>query len=243
MHLLDRARMTANLGAVDISRRIMERYLKRQFVNQLKSHDVNLVLDIGANSGQYGLNLRKSAYKGRIISFEPLSEPFSALEAKAAVDPLWDCHRYALGDVDGTVSVNVAGNAAESSSILPMLKAHQDIYPPANYVGAEDVPIYRLDSVAQQLLRPTDRFFVKIDVQGFEKQVLAGSVSTLNDACVGLQLELSFLPLYDGAMLIREALDLADSLGFTLMALRPCFIDPRDGRMLQADGIFFREEG
>ena len=184
----------------------------------------------------------EAAYKGRIISFEPLSGPFSIFESKASTDSLWDCRRCALGDVDGTISINVAGNAGESSSVLPMLKSHQDAFPPANYIGTEEVPIHRLDSVAPEILRPTDVTFLKIDVQGFEKQVLAGSKSTVNDRCVGMQLELSFLPLYEGGMLIREALDLAYSLGFTLTGLLPCFMDARNGRMLQADGIFFRED-
>ncbi len=122
-----------------------------------------------------------------------------------------------------------------------MLKSHQDAYPPANYIGTEDVPIYRLDSIASEILGATDIVFLKIDVQGFEKQVLAGANSTLNDRCIGMQLELSFLPLYEGGMLIPEALELAYSLGFTLTGLRPCFTDPRNGRMLQADGTFFRE--
>ena len=65
--------------------------------------------------------------------------------------------------------------------------------------------------------------FLKIDVQGFEKQVLAGSKSTVKDRCVGMQLELSFLPLYEGGMLIREALDLVYSMGFTLTGLLPMF--------------------
>lgn len=102
------------------------------------------------------------------------------------------------------------------------------------------MPIHRLDSVAADVLRPNDIAFLKIDVQGFEKQVIAGGDSTVHDRCVGMQLELSFQPLYEGGMLIREALDLVDSLGFTLSGLQPGFTDPRNGRMLQADGIFFR---
>jgi hypothetical protein len=78
-------------------------------------------------------------------------------------------------------------------------------------------------------------------VQAFEKQVLTGGGSTVNEHVIGMQLELSFIPLYEGSMLIREALDLVYSLGFVLTGLLPGFTDPRDGRMLQADGIFFRE--
>lgn len=234
--------MITRHAGIDVTRYHPEADWNRNFVQQLKSHQVDVVLDVGANSGQYAALLREATFNGRIISFEPLPGPFSILESKAAEDPRWDCQRYALGNVDGTVSINVAGNAGASSSVFPMLKSHQDAFPPANYIGTEEVPIHRLDSVAPEFLRPTDITFLKIDVQGFEKQVLAGSQSTLNDRCVGMQLELSFLPLYGGGMLIREAFDLVYSLGFTLTGLLPGFTDVRNGRMLQADGIFFREE-
>jgi FkbM family methyltransferase len=238
---LDLARFITRSTAFEVSRRYSERDWKRQFVKQLESRRVDVVFDIGANSGQYVTDLRRAAYKGRIVSFEPLSRPFSILERKASTDPLWDCRQCALGDSDGTVSINVAGNAGQSSSVLPMLKSHQDAFPWANYIGTEDVPIRRLDSVSPEFLLPNGVTFLKIDVQGFEKQVLAGGKSTLDDHCVGMQLELSFLPLYEDGMLIREALDLVYSLGFTLTGLLPCFIDARNGRMLQADGVFFRE--
>ncbi|CAM2843857.1 Methyltransferase FkbM domain-containing protein [Mycobacterium simiae] len=122
-----------------------------------------------------------------------------------------------------------------------MLKSHQDAFPPANYIGTEQVPIHRLDGLTPKVLGASSVVFLKIDVQGFEKQVIAGAQSTISDHVVGMQLELSFIPLYEGGMLIREALDLVYSLGFTLTGLLPGFTDPRDGRMLQADGIFFRE--
>jgi FkbM family methyltransferase len=214
---------------------------KGQFVKQLESHRVNVVFDVGANSGQYATELRMAAYQGRIVSFEPLSGPFSLLESEASKDPLWDCRQCALGDEDGTISINVAGNAGASSSVLPMLKSHREAFPPANYVGTEEVPIHRLDSIAADFLRPGDVNFLKIDVQGFERQVIAGGMSTVADSVVGIQLELTFQPLYEGGMLIREALDLVYSLGFTLTGLVPGFTDLRTGQMLQADGIFFRE--
>ncbi|MCA2243323.1 FkbM family methyltransferase [Mycobacterium sp. WUMAC-067] len=242
MQLLDQVRLIARAAPSELLRYFSERNWKRKFVKQLESLNVSVVFDIGSNTGQYAAGLRKAGYKGRMVSFEPLSQPFAVLERRASKDPLWDCRRYALGDVDGTVSVNIAGNAAQSSSVLPMLKSHQDAFPPANYVGVEDVEVYRLDRVAPEILRPTDVTFLKIDVQGFERQVLAGSESTLANSCVGLQLELSFLPLYEGSMLIPEALEWAYSMGFTLTGLLPCFIDPRDGRMLQADGVFLREK-
>lgn len=243
MPLFRRGGLIARNTTFMVSRPYSEGGVKRQFVKQLESRNVNVVLDVGANAGQYGNDLRRAAYTGRIISFEPLPAPFSQLERNASKDPLWECRQCALGDTEGTITINVAGNAGASSSILPMLKSHQEAFPPANYIGTEEVPIRCLDTVASEILGSTDQFFLKIDVQGFEKQVLAGAKSTVDDRCAGMQLELSFLPLYEGSMLAREALDLVESFGFTLMGLMPGFADPRDGRMLQADGIFFRELG
>jgi FkbM family methyltransferase len=240
MHLWDQVRLIARAAPLELSRSYTERDFKRKFIKQLESRQVDVVLDIGANSGQYASGLRKAGYKGRIISFEPLSGPFSILEQKASKDSLWECRRGALGDDDGTISINVAGNAGESSSVLPMLQRHQDAYPPANYVDTQVVPINRLDTIASEILRPNDVTFLKIDVQGFEKHVIAGGKSTIDGGCVGMQLELSFVPLYDGGPLIPEAIDLLYSLGFRLTGMLPCFTDPRNGQMLQADGTFFR---
>lgn len=242
MAFLGRGGRFARNTTFEVSFPYSERGWKRQFVKQLESRGVDVVIDVGANAGQYAADLRLAAYKGRIVSFEPQSEPFAALKHRASTDPCWECRHCALGDTDGTITINVAGNAGLSSSVLPMLKSHRDAFPPANYIGTQDVPIRRLDSLASEFLRPTDRAHLKIDVQGFEKQVLAGGMKTVGEQVVGIQLELSFLPLYEGGMVIREALDLVYSLGFTLMGLQPGVTDPRDGRMLQADGIFFREE-
>ena len=108
------------------------------------------VLNVGANPGQYAAGFRKAANKGCIISLEPLPGPFPVLESKASTDPLWDCQQCALGDGDGTISINVAGNVGQRSSVLSMLKSHQDFYAAANYIGPEEVPIHRLDSGRQQ---------------------------------------------------------------------------------------------
>lgn len=241
MGLLHEARLAARRFGLELSRYHPELDFAAQIMSQLKSHTVNIVLDVGANSGQYACELRRAGFRGRIVSFEPLSEPYTALKAKASTDSLWDCHRCAVGDLDGTISVNVAGNGGQSSSVLPMLTSHREAFPEANYVGVEDVPVHKLDSLAPRLLQSGDIGFLKIDVQGYEKGVLSGAEETVRNHCVGMQLELSLLPLYENSMLIREALDLAQSMGFTLTGLQPVVTDVRTGRLLQVDGIFFRD--
>ena len=63
----------------------------------LRKYRVDLVLDVGANRGQYAGQLRRSGYTGRILSFEPVPEVFAELSRAAAGDDLWDVHQLALG--------------------------------------------------------------------------------------------------------------------------------------------------
>lgn len=210
-------------------------------VKLLEHHRVNCVVDIGANDGGFATAIRGLGYSGRIISFEPLQQPFEMLRRKASRDNHWEAVKYAVGDAKSEVTINVSGNASLSSSVLPMLESHSDVAPDSRYVRTEIVPQVRLDDLLPELsVSPDSRTFLKVDVQGYERAVLDGaSTMLLSGAIVGLQLELSFVPLYDGAMTYREGLDRAERLGMTLMGLCPAFDDPKSGQLLQADAVFF----
>lgn len=207
-------------------------------VRMMQHRDVGLVLDVGAATGHYGLELRRAGYRGRIISFEPLAAPFATLSRRVAGDAEWEARKVGLADAAGEATINVAGNS-DSSSMLAMLPRHHEAAAEAAYVGIETIRLTTLDDVvAAEAVEPA-RIFVKIDVQGFERQVLEGGAATLA-ALRGLQLEMSLVPLYDGAMLYDETLELMRRHGFALCGLEPGFMDVRTGDLLQADGIFFR---
>ncbi|WP_246458716.1 FkbM family methyltransferase [Streptomyces himalayensis] len=204
-------------------------------------NDIDVVLDVGANRGDFGAMLRRFGYRRGIASFEPLAEPRRILERRAAVDPMWSVHPYALGRENSTVTINVAGNGSASSSVLSMLPRHTDAAPESRYVDRQKARQYRLDDVWSGVAGPRDRVFLKIDVQGYEEAVLQGAGDRAGE-CAGLQVEVSCVPLYEDGLTLQQALDLAElKYGLTLMAIVPGFTDHRTGQMLQCDAVFFRD--
>jgi FkbM family methyltransferase len=212
---------------------------ERSIVALLRKEEINLVLDIGANLGQFADGLLAAGYSGRIVSFEPLSTIHSQLRANASRYPNWTvADRTALGEKAGSVRIHVS-TAHASSSILEMLPSHLKAAPGSDYVGAETVPVNRLDDLCA--LSPADRVVLKIDVQGYERQVLEGAPRVLG-SCRAVITEMSLAPLYEGQVLVKDLWDLLASHGFEVWSLEPGFRDPATGRMLQFDGVFVRGE-
>jgi FkbM family methyltransferase len=210
-----------------------------RLLKALDRFEVDLVLDVGANVGQFASELRSVGYRGNLASFEPLSAAHSALSEVAGRDPKWHVHpRVAIGDHDGEIEINIAGNSV-SSSVLPMMESHSSAAKGSAYVGVESVPLRRLDSVAPEYLAKFRRPFLKIDTQGFEWQVLDGARETL-PRMQGVLCELALVPLYEGGRLWMDMIQRLAAEGFTLWSIQKGFTDPRDGRTLQVDAAFFR---
>jgi FkbM family methyltransferase len=211
-----------------------------QLRTMLRSHGVNLIFDVGANAGQFGRELRwHVGYRGRIVSFEPITAVHRALTKAAAGDQLWDVAPCAaIGAERGSIVINVACNSV-SSSVLPILAAHVRAAPMSRYSGTETVPLMPLDALAPEYFSADSVAFLKIDTQGYESQVLQGARQTLARV-VGVQLELSLIPLYAGQALMPELIGNMQELGFDLWGIAPTFAEANTGRMLQVDATFFR---
>lgn len=213
-------------------------FLTAEFVEQCKAFAVDVVLDVGANSGQFAGALRASGWHGQIVSFEPLSDAHAQLRKAAAGDALWDvAERCALGATKGDARINIAANSW-SSSLLPMAALHHEVAPQSVYSGTESCTVLMLDDVIGGTYSdPTTLFALKIDVQGYEKQVLEG-LRKYGPQVRVLLCELSLAELYDGAAQISEMTAYLAGRGFRCLALAPALEDPRTGRLLQADGLF-----
>jgi FkbM family methyltransferase len=200
---------------------------------------IDLLVDVGANVGQFATLCRTHGYRGSILSFEPSSAAHRELLKTAAVDPLWTvADRMALGAVSGEVEINIAANSL-SSSILPMLDSHLSAAPQSHYIQRERVIMRRLDDVLPEDAESCT-IFLKLDVQGFEPQVLSGAAHTLSRTSA-VQLEMSLLPLYEGEHLLSQMSAAMNARGFELWDIEPSFRDTATGRLLQVDGIFTRQ--
>ena len=206
----------------------------------LSRNAVDLVVDVGANTGQYGQSLRDLGHRGAIVSFEPLPDAYQSLSRRAARDGNWQVAPCAaVGDTEGEVEINVAANSA-SSSILPMHDTHLQAAPESAYTGVRKVRLATLDTLAAPYL---DRFrapFLKVDTQGYEAAVLRGADSVLRRV-VGVQIEASLVELYEGQILYRDLIARLENYGFELFDLLPGFSDPVTGRLLQMDCVFQRQ--
>lgn len=212
--------------------------IARQWLDLMHANQIDLVFDVGANVGQYAQRIRALGFQGEIVSFEPMADAYAQLKARAATDPHWTVVQTALGDYDKPAVINVSTNSY-SSSMLDILPLHIESAPDAVYVRQEPISVQRLDSLIDQFYRPGNNLFVKIDTQGFERQVFEGSWRAL-DKIRGFQLELSLQPLYEGETLMQEMIVLLRRQGFRLRLLEGGYRNDKTGELIQAEGYFFR---
>ncbi len=204
----------------------------------LKYLNIECVLDVGANEGQYAKNIRIGGYKNRIISFEPIKEAFEKLKEISAKDSLWDVYNFALGDYEGQTKINISGNSV-CSSILDLLDTHTDAAPQSKYIGSQKIEIRTIDSIFKDLNLKNQAVFMKIDTQGFEKNVLLGARVSLR-SIKALQVEMSVQQLYKGEDLYYQLSNFLYNEGFRLIKIVRG-LTKNDGELLQFDGVFMRD--
>ncbi|HSN91740.1 MAG TPA: FkbM family methyltransferase [Anaeromyxobacteraceae bacterium] len=205
-------------------------------VRLLRAMGIDLVLDVGANLGQFGRELRARGYAGRIVSFEPLLAAHAVLAEVAARDGNWVAERLALGASPGTATIHVTANLA-SSSFLDATPRLGRTAPYAAVTGTEEVPVTTLAVAIERHVRPSDRAFLKIDTQGFEKVVLESAGGRLPRIdCI--QVELALQRTYRDQPDFDEMYRWFRERDYQLAVVEPGFSDPRSGIVLEVDATF-----
>jgi FkbM family methyltransferase len=228
------------LGAFNIHLVSSNAYKQDKYrVSVLNRLDIDLVADVGANIGQYAKELIKAGYKNKIISFEPLTDVYAALQKASSIHPQWTIYeRCAIGNETGEITINVSENY-ESSSIYNVLDKSIEAEPGTKFVKKETVKIVKLADVLKYA--PGTKIHLKIDVQGFEEQALMGAAAIFNDVS-SIEVEISMLPLYEGALSPQVLLTKLSDYGFSPAFYTSVFDDVNTGGFLQLNGLFVKTE-
>ncbi|MGC1463599.1 MAG: FkbM family methyltransferase [Terracidiphilus sp.] len=206
------------LGIIHLGRRRV-----RDLIDFIEDRKIDVVIDVGANVGQFGESLRDGGYRGRIVSFEPIKSTFQTLANKAAKDGKWEIHHCGLGAASGTASLNVS-ELSVFSSILNMTSAAglHDSRMAVDHI--EEVPIRTLDEVTAGL---SGRILLKIDTQGYERQVIEGGQQTVRRS-LGILMELPIIHVYEGEWSFHEALKFMAGKGFVPAQIQPVGFHGKD---------------
>lgn len=199
--------------------------------------EVDCVLDVGANRGQFATDLRGIGYTGQILSFEPVEAEFRGLSARFQGDHGWSGHHLALGAENTTITIKVPQDTVYTS-ILEAARAWKNYH-------TETICVRRLDGLLPELVpdHNSRRIFLKMDTQGYDIEVFEGAQGVL-DSIVGLQSELSVVPLYKEMPHYIEALRVYEAAGFDLYNLSVVGRQP-DGALVEMNCFMRRrmEEG
>jgi FkbM family methyltransferase len=184
------------LGYDVVKRRNSNDTLASHLINVFSVKNIDCVLDVGANSGQYGKFLREIGFKGHIVSFEPVKSVFDQLEAAAKSDSKWICYHLALGEQKEDKTINVYSSTV-FSSFLEATDYSKGIWNSLNTSNVETVHVERLDDLFQDIRGRTgcSAFYLKMDTQGFDISVFRGALGSL-PRVMALQSEVALISVY-----------------------------------------------
>lgn len=241
------ARALAQRAGLSVDRWPARGSLEALVRDVIVAKQIDCVLDVGANEGQFSSTLRRLGYDGQIVSFEPVEAAFSAVGELAAKDSRWDVRNVAVGAEPGVAEINVAGSTAVSS-FLEFNTATADgygedaaaVYEQTTAQHRQAVNVVTLDSVDL----PGARILLKTDTQGFDMEVLEGASGLLSSGRVCAVLsEISFVPLYHGMRNRLPAMtEYLEPFGFELSGLFPLSRDSHF-RQVEMDGVFVHTGG
>lgn len=213
----------------------------RHLMNVIDAYHIDCVIDVGANSGQYGAFLREIGYKGHIVSFEPVSAVFGLLKERCQNDAKWSCHKLALGDRNEEKIINVYKSTV-FSSFLTANAYSKGIWQSLEDVTPEAVKVVRLEDVYEALIGSLGckRCMLKLDTQGYDKLAFEGARGCLGHVHA-LQSELSLIPVYDGMTDVYDVLKEFHDANFYISGMYPINRD-ESLAVIEYDCVLVRRE-
>lgn len=220
------------------SEQLGEKQIAKHIRKLNAKYGFDIAFDVGGNVGQYGRLLRRSGFKERIITFEPIPE--LAAKISASADAHWTVVNKGLGDIECRTNFNVMASSPMSSLLEPATKIGDklaDLNVVKNVIEVDITTIDKYVNDANDLA--FSKGLLKLDVQGFERQCLQGAQQSLQKF-IALQIELSVTPLYKDMDNYIEMLKYIDDMGFkpSIFASQSPYQFPK---IIDFDAIFVRD--
>ena len=222
--------------------RMQATWRQRMFLKRfLVDLDIDCVLDVGANVGQYGSELRRIGYGGQIFSFEPDPATFRRLEERSAHDKDWHAINLALGSIAGRADFNLMAVPLFNSFRLPSTHETDSFMGCNEVIQTCEIEVARLSDILPKLRQQYGfaRVFLKMDTQGFDTEVFAGAGEVRNDI-LGFQSEVGIKRLYEDVAPWAEQITLYQDAGFVLAGMFP--VNPGEPEVMEVD-CYFRSKG
>lgn len=199
--------------------------------------NIDLFVDVGANRGQFSIYASRLFANADFFCFEPLSVPFD-VSKKLLKGDRFALERVALGAGSYKTAMNISAHD-DSSSILGMRSKQTETFSGTGFVGSEGIDVVSLDdALAHRHIDKPERAFLKIDVQGFELEVLEGAKEKLQ-YFEWIYCECSFVELYAGQPLASTVIAWLQDRSFIVKGVYNTFKTP-SGECIQADFLFRR---
>jgi FkbM family methyltransferase len=219
--IIDKLRYLVNSTiGYDLVRFEGQHNLRSHLTKVINAYKINVIIDVGANEGQFGLFLRSIGFKGVICSFEPVAAPFAILSSVSETDDLWFSYNFALGAKSEEAQINVSKHTTFSSLLKPNEYALGH-WPNSHIDHTEKVIVKTLDEWSLEgLISDKDSIFLKMDTQGFDLEVFLGAKNTLKSVC-GILSELSLIAVYEGMPNYTQSLSTFERAGFSVSGFYP----------------------
>lgn len=222
MSLVDRVLRLTDRTGIEIRRtRRQSTEMSARMVRLFAQLGTDLVIDVGANRGQFSTVLRDDLrFAGRIVAFEPTAEAFGVAERTHSSDDLWSGRHEALGSISGQADINVFTDDQFSSFLRPNDYGATRWSLLGRRGRTETVEVRRLDEVWLEIVGASRSPFLKIDTQGRDLDVLAGASGVLHHVN-GLLTEVPVKAIYDGVPPFPSVMEHLLDLGYEVVGLWP----------------------
>lgn len=219
----------------DLTRRKFHPSFDSHLINLINHNNIDVVLDVGANDGQFALNLRSEGYKGEIHSFEPVSIAFENLKRSSLNDKKWFSHKLALGSECGKQSINISEGSHLSSFLNPNDYGKKK-FESMKVSSTETVQVATIDDYLTTKVSNINKrnILLKMDTQGYDLEVFKGATNTLQYINCIIS-EISFTAIYSKMPHYLDSLRKYEEYGFVITGIYPINRNEDDLSLIEAD--------